>query len=1402
MNFEEHLELRNNLHQESLRAFRYDMEWLSDYLSSISKWRIKVLLKNKQRNKRKTHSINYSDGISDEAVNNNVGVIGTESQSNLNSEYSKFVNKRKTNKVDNNKQTLRDDYSIKISNSFSDDISNNLNGNNNRINSGSANNELFISDENAIKEIELSVLDAINSENGSNNNFKDKKSSDTHEEGLDNMRIYKILACSDNARNDKNHKTNYNTFGYTLWDYLPLIALLNGCTGIFILFRLSSLMYRYSILSCTISHLFTFVLIGIPISQLEFAIRKRGKRYGLLEGIQSLNPTFIGLIILSLITTIFIFLYSFHIIGTLSTVIYNVPKTNWRVTLGDAYICNKINQSLEINSDLVNSYDTNTIYSKLYNLYSLCSYSPMCNIVSPFYQNSTKVEFNYGDNKYTNLDEISINDEYFTSVFTLFIDSVSLIEKDLNNTNPQKPTWCVPSPSKKLRNLLIMEQNNYGDMLYFSLDSSIKNPEKVVNTNIFPIKNPASKVSNNIIAQIVGISISFIFVLLSINGGGKFFRVISFLSLLSLITLLLTATIQTVANEVQLNIFISMLVTQDGIGHLLSPSIWYSSINNTLLFFGISFFISMFPLVDLNKRQKRNYNSEYECEYSYDYEYDHEYQHNYEQDNNSDRNNNFNPFEDKRDNLDIEGSDNINYYSLRSSIKSASFFLLYIVLSSIVVIVSNSALISLSESPSTHLLFPFNTRIYNSTRNQFDPSSYSGNYFDMVGYSKIDEIDSKNVNNKGMSSSTYFRLILETGLHIENKIFSENFLKSSSSQNVSKDEIDFLKSQLVLWYKMNLPEMKARSLILGEYMIVYLIITAIEMSNRIPRGVIVFFIILIFSYAISTACISACIISNHVNVIFNEWIYPLYLKKNRNSCRNMVYNNKYGVLSATNPRDSDHRRNNNNSRKNRLFKLVKYISTYVTNYFGIYSNNKMRRKMEIITFMIKLLVILILILIVFLINIASSFITRFPIDKEDLNSDQMKNILKNNDLIYLSPSNHSELFKLYSNEIYVSKNNILFGSLFDIRVISSAVNLMLSITAGIEIFMLTWHTNKDIPKRIVGSKSLNIHYIGHILSIVPLSIGFLLGTKISFGICLLVSLFIFLIFFLISRSYAKQKFKYDDQLVIKRQKYNPTWWLCISNIDTLRRKFNSKELIDAGLLSYYSDDCTINSEPSFSTPSKNTNSKYNENINNDENINIIKNISNFNLYCSVRSHQPQFVELWIILAKYFSTILIKSTIPLTIINIVFLLFYKSDCLEGLFSGCLNKSDYLHKANGVQIIDFTENYSIFQPLQLFIIVLFSFSGILFFILITNYIHKKKKIILNDNNNVNMNNCRYNIINPTSDPLEANIDNILNDIYESLNVPICMELFSDSKVKKLGKMPQKLIISLASLEKVID
>ncbi|KAH8740735.1 hypothetical protein FG386_002697 [Cryptosporidium ryanae] len=1383
MNFKDHIELRNNLHQESLRAFRYNMEWLSDYLSSMSKWRIKVLLKNKVRCRRKSQSISCSVKISDERPSGDFDIGADELQSGLN-EYSQFCDTSKPDKMDYKHGSKEDAYSTKTPKSFSINVSNGVSPSSDLNNNKTEKNELVLSDEKATNGTASSVCNGVDDEYGSNYAFKSDKN---HGKDHENMQTYRILACSNETKsNDKRHNTNYNTFGYTLWDYLPLIALLNGCTGIFILFRLSSLMYRYSILSCTISHLVTFMLIGIPMSQLEFAIRKRGRRCGLLEGIRSLNPKFVGLTILSLITTIFIFLYSFHIIGTLSIVIYNIPKTNWRVTLGDAYICNKINQSLEIKGDLLDSYNENTVYTDVYNFYSLCSYSPMCNVVSPFYQNITKVELNYGDNRHTNLDEISINDEYFTSVFTSFIESVSLFENDLNNTAySQKPIWCVPSSSKKLRNLLIVEQSNYKDMLYFSLDSSTKNPEKVVNTNIFPIKNPINKLNKNIVAKIVGISVSFVFVLLSINGGGKFFRVISFLSLLSLITLLLSATIQTVANEVQLNIFVSMLVTQDGVEHLLSPSIWYSSINNTLLFFGISFFISMFPLSNLNKRLKDSY--DYECQDEFI---------NYC---NSDINS-CDSSENSRSNTNSDEYNGINYYSLRSSIKSASFFLLYIVLSSMVVIVANSALISLSESPNTHLLFPFNTKIYNSTRKQFNSPTYDSSYFDMVGYSKISEVrvDTKN------KKPAYLKLLLETGLHVENKMFNKH-LRTLNSEYNNKNEINFLKNQLILWYKMNLYRIKSRSLILGEYMIIYLIITAIEVSNRIPRGVIIFFIVLIFSYAISSACISACIITNHVSVIFNEWVYPLYLRRNNNSRKGTVYKNKQNFhsrcLSVGNTRDAGYTRNNNKSGsfRKRLLKLCQYVNTQVANYFGIYSDNKIKRRMETITLTAQMVVLFILIVLVFLINIASLFIVRLPVDKEDLDSEKMRDTLRSNNISFLNPSNGDELSRIYNNEIYVLKNNILFGSLFDIRIISSAVNLMLSITAGIEIFMLTWHTNKDVPTRIIGFRSLNIHYIGQILSIVPLSIGFLLGTKIAFGLCLFASVLVFVSSFFASRYCAKQKFAYNDQLVVKRQKYSPTWWLCISNIDILRRKFNSKELIDAGLLSYYSDEYTINNESSFSTSNSNSNSKYCEDLRKNENINIIKNISNFNLYCSVRSHQPQFVELWIILAKYFSTILIKSTIPLTIVNIISLLLRKSDCLEGLFSGCLNRKDYLSGTNGAYIIDYTENYSIFQPLQLFIIILFSLSGIVFFVLITNYICKKEKVL---NNNENIKNGSYYTVNPISDPLEVNIDNILNDVYESLNVPIFMELYSDSKVNKLGKMPQKLIINLASIERVIE
>ncbi|KAF7458283.1 putative integral membrane protein [Cryptosporidium felis] len=45
MNYDEHIELRNDLYHTSLKLFHCNYEWLSEYIPSVSRWRVKVILR-------------------------------------------------------------------------------------------------------------------------------------------------------------------------------------------------------------------------------------------------------------------------------------------------------------------------------------------------------------------------------------------------------------------------------------------------------------------------------------------------------------------------------------------------------------------------------------------------------------------------------------------------------------------------------------------------------------------------------------------------------------------------------------------------------------------------------------------------------------------------------------------------------------------------------------------------------------------------------------------------------------------------------------------------------------------------------------------------------------------------------------------------------------------------------------------------------------------------------------------------------------------------------------------------------------------------------------------------------------------------------------------------------------
>ncbi|KAH8582055.1 large with 18 transmembrane domains [Cryptosporidium sp. chipmunk genotype I] len=1588
MTYDEHLELRNDLYQTSLKLFHSDIKWFSEYIPSVSKWRVKVMLREELRNftgendpnsnnkstargrtsgrnnltsllKPDGNSVNISNSEDSPSVNFKQSLCDTSDifvnkeeisiklpPKPLNSEPSNnlyysngmcTINNYKSDSGINNSDNA---CKINVDNNDELPVHNKLhvdNNKNNEINIDLKETSCANEEQKEKNELDLSINFAGN-ENNEGIEFNEDGSTDKEKNDRNEFKAYNILTGKD-RKYFREKNSNISSFGLTLWEYLPLVAILSGCTGIFIIFRLSSAMYRYSVLSCTISHLVTFLFIGIPLSQLEFSMRKRGRRYGFLEAMQYFNPKYVGITILSLVTVVFIFLYSVQIISSLSVILYNISKKAWRITLEDTLICSRINNSiLSSNGSLIDTIRSGNLTLERINYsYSLCSLSSMCNVVIPFFQDSN--DFMNAVKSYTNIthSESGKTTENSRTLGKTDFELFMKVIQGTNNTNdhsytPNFPTWCLSSPSKKLRNLMVLQQSGYQETIYFSLENSIRNPQSLFKTQIFPVKKPLKWINSNLFARIFGLSISFIFIILSINGGGKLYRIASFLSFLSLMTLFLTASIQIVANDIQLSIFISIIVTQEGIESLFSPAIWYCSINNTLLFFGISFLITMFPLKELI-RENRDTGTSNSLNYEGDGFYDKMIGNNANEGNMSSispifeaqnkqpdkvsislkeprigeitlrkhvsrmymsvYNQEIEKSESKHRNMEdydansvskipAHGNDggiitqnkhakhnlalvsnqtfheeHTNFPSLMSAANSAVFFLACVMISSIVVLISNAALISLSESTNTPLLLPYNEKFSNSTSTvTIKESIYNKIYKPMkAGFlnSKKSSYSSDNLISKRPEYLNTSKLFHENNWLMHDMFepdsghFQEIF-QFFNGESASMEEISFLKNHMINWFRWNFIHIKSQSLVLGEFMIIYLIIIAIEVSKRIPSGVIVFFILVVFSFAISSACLCTSIISKHIFVIFNYWILPILSpkfgistkdsissnsknkdgknirrlrkhKQDRNPVENFNSCDKYKKLEKIERKSKSKKSKKDrlvNLRKSRFsviykiksfFKLIFCIlSSFflllkleIFKFIGISYRNKQNRKIEKMTFFVQFAFITLLMIMALLINIISAFIPRLPLDNMDDSNKTLQEQLKQTKTTFLNFSEKNELSKYHNNDIYVAKTfNIVFGSLFDIRIISNATNFMLALTAGIETIILTWYMYRDIQREIVGKNALKFQAIGCIISTILLSIGFLLGTKFIFVLFALLSLLNYLIFFIIARYFAKKNFLITHEQVMKRQKYSPTWWLYISNIDILRRKLNSKELEDAGSLTYCSEKSTIQ------VGCLNSDNNYNYCFNGSNNMNIsqsryfsrneelIESISNFNLYCNVRSRQPLFISFWFIMAKYFSSILIFSTIPLSIASTLSLLFIRLDCLNGIISEVL-LLNYISKVK-VNLIVILNRVSIFQPIQVIIISLLILFGISSALIITLYIKFKQEKLRKMSKT-----CLIpNIQNHNRENQEINLNNILDDVYESLKVPKCAELYSNYKIENLGKMPQKLIISLAMLE----
>ncbi|OII73580.1 uncharacterized protein cubi_03378 [Cryptosporidium ubiquitum] len=1615
MTYDEHLELRNDLYQTSLKLFHSDIKWFSEYIPSVSKWRVKVMLREELKNFTNENDQNYvnksttngrnspqnnmtnSFQIEENSINinnsedsprntnlkqnvfgiNDAVIGGEEISIKLlpTPNHSEAFNLHYSNelcgmheKPDSSINNLNNACKINVENNKELPVYNNLHVDNSK-------NELSeppcTKDEEKKNEIKFNI-NFENDEKRDSEDFNENKDSDKMK---NDFSIYNILTGED-GKYFREKCGNISSFGLTLWEYLPLVAILSGCTGIFIILRLSSAMYRYSILSCTISHLVTFMLIGIPLSQLEFSMRKRGQRYGFLEAMQYFNPKYVGITILSLVTVVVIFLYSVQIISTISVILYNIPKKLWRVTLEDELICSRINNSIYAQEgNFIDQIKSGNLTAQKINYgYSLCSFSSICNVVAPFFQDSNEVMD--AVNSYTNIGSFNSGNTVNSSRLLgevglqLFMKAVQSDNSTNDSSTPiNYPTWCIPSPLKKLRNLFVMQQSGYQEAIYFSLNNAIINTENIIKTRVFPIKKPLRWLNSNLYARICGLSISLIFIIFSINGGGKLYRMVSFLSFLSLITLFLTASIQIVANDIQLSIFISILVTQEGIENLFSPAIWYCSINNTLLFFGISFLITMFPLKEIIKE---DYNSSTSNPLSYKNDgfydgiignnlnssskakncpilnmFDNEKEqtekvpmsfkeprigeitlrkhvsrmyksvYNQEMEKNESKyrndevskNNTIPSISIDSHTQSIETQNNhteqnmalklhqinqehTNFPSLMSAANSAVFFLACVIISSMVVLISNAAFISLTESPNTTLLLPFNRHFGKTSITAIIKDNINQNKVNESSNEKSLKIDQDSYNIEDIKSKQYNYFTIPKYFHGNNWLMHDMFEPDSghfqeifqffNGESASTEEINFLKNHMTSWFKWNFIQIKFQSLILGEYMVIYLIMIGIEVSKRIPSGVIIFFILVVFSFAISSACICTSIISKHIFVIFNYWILPIIGPKfgilNQDS--NLNNSNKKNIKNIRRLKSCSHSKHtidnlnycvnssnfeieeNKESKKKKgeksaglkklsvIYKIKCFlklifcilssfcllIKKEILKFFGISYRNKKNRNAEKMTFFIQFAFITLLMVTVLLTNIVTAFIPRFPLDNQNVNDKVLKEQLELNKMAFLNFSDKNELSKYYKNELYISKTfNIIFGSLFDIQIISNAANFMLALTAGLETIILTWYMYRDIQEEIVGKNALKCQAIGYIISTILLSIGFLFGTKYIFVLFILLSSINYLITFIIARYFAKKNFKSNHEQVIKRQKYSPTWWLYISNIDFLRRKLNSKELEDAGSLNYYSEKSTIqvsnlnsnhnhnhnNSNYNHNNNSNNNNNDNNNNNNNNSNNNnnnnsfyglnkmkisqnkyfakneeLIQSISNFNLYCNVRSRQPLFISFWFIMAKYFSSILIFSTIPLNIANTISMLFLRLECLEGIIPEIF-LMNYISnmKTNTINIFN---RVSIFQPIQVLVITLLMIFGISTALIITIYIKLKGDKLKKLSNSHTKNSSFAYIQGNPEENQEINLNNILDDVYESLKVPKCAELYLNNKIENLGKMPQKLIISLAMHE----
>ncbi|KAL7068293.1 hypothetical protein ACR3K2_12800 [Cryptosporidium serpentis] len=1256
---------------------------------------------------------------------------------------------------------------------------------------------------------------------------------------------------------------------HTLWEYLPLVAVLNACTGIFILLRLSSAIYRFSILSCSITHIITFTVIGIPLLQMEFALRKKGPKYGLLQALSSLDYKLAGISFLSLTAVIIVFIYSCQIISTLSIILYNAPSNNWKLTEQDYHVCQTINNSTIIlynQTDISEKHFMNL--ESTYNAYNLCSNTAVCTVILPWWSSGIlENPFNNSEELIPQkIKELLINKGFEYKPMEYLRNKTSMVKttgvsipssNDLNSS-----VWCMASKSKKLRNTLTRNLSNYRELEYLPVDAAIKDPKRYIYHSHIPMTGSPNTWTHNLTVQSVGLLITCIFIMIVIQNHGNFFHILSLLSFLSLIILLLTATIQIVANGVQLNIFLSLIGSHSGISNLLTPAVWYCAIQNALLFFGISFLITMVPLAGNEKTSGLGLTFFGRDRFSKERHVlinDKIYTKNKAREQKSDLNIiniNIKNAETSAElcriprnsisNLDEDSDDSTtgNFYnftcnkeipfpSLRSSIHASIFYLICVFLSFLVILVSNSALIALSYSPSSApQLLPLSITNMSCS----SPSCQSSFTFnDAINIVSSDNIlqtidyDHQEWNKDGHNYNS--PIFTSNEFSVGSRATPSAQLKSHISLNNVKE----LQKNIQNWYYWNFLQLKSQSMILGEYTIIYLIILAVESSQRIPDDIVVFFILIVLSYAICCAAICISIISQHISVGFYHLYLPFIGKSNVHkplkkdtisgySRNKRIYNyysrnKKKTFISGYKQTITNFFKVIYNKTRKFFYLLFLWVKSKILHFFGIKSKNKYARNFEKKQFMFQILFIFSAFLIAFIINIISIFIPRWPILDS---SDSSSNIYNGLSSIYLPISSVNALSLNINNNLYTARNNpVIFGSLIDIQLLSSATNCILSIASGAELIAITWYHHIDVQKFIVGKKAVYIHAAGYSLATLVMSLGFLLGKMTVFCSSVLISILVYTTFFLIARHYSYKAFRRNEKYVIRRSIYKPTWWLCFSNVDILRRQWNSQELVDAGMAAIVLNKNDKINEKVYNNIKNESKMVYPINIKNTDNqdLSIVKQmeysqshkqyreqfiqeygpklqtIADFNIYCNVRSRQPQFSSFWFIIAKFIATIFIISTIPVTFTNFTYILINRSDCLDGLltdFQVFRYLSNDLYKVTSIAF-----NESIFLPLQVITISIIKYVGMLLSLIFTIYLFYSNRKFRHGNLEFPNEISSIDDIYPSFS--DNYLYNVLDDVYELLQVPIYGELLPQYRMQNYGRSPQELILSVILLQK---